>query len=218
MEQHLPKYICETCTGQLDIAYEFKRKYEDAAVKYVRQMLDPAEMEETMTIDSGSSMTEDIPDHIPHETMNVNCTEINDFPANEELTVQDRKVKDEPQLLSLDLDNIQPPDDVKQLGLDPTINGPQYEMAEHSSTCNDSKLNCRSLPPAVMRKIYKHHHGRGKKPFQCDVCYRWFKTKGHIKTHRIRHIERENRFKCNKCRLMFLTKPHFNKHSCSTKL
>lgn len=214
MEQQLPKYICEPCAGQLDIAYAFKRKYEDAIVKFVRQMSDHNEKEEES--ESGSSMTGDVPDSKQHETMHFNYSEINDLTVDDEFTVDDKKVKDEPQLIPLE--NFQPSDDLVAFTSDQTINGTQHEMAEHSSTCNESDLNYRSLPRAVLSKIYKYHYNRGSKPFQCDVCGRWFKTKGHIKTHRIRHIERSNRVKCNKCMLMFLTKPHFQKHRCSIKL
>lgn len=74
-----------------------------------------------------------------------------------------------------------------------------------------------SLNRDILSKIYTEHRNRPIKPYRCDVCFRWFKTKGHIKAHRIRHIEGEKRIKCRKCRLTFLTKPHLRNHNCLIK-
>ncbi|XP_037027193.1 uncharacterized protein LOC119067965 isoform X2 [Bradysia coprophila] len=132
LEHQLPKYICEPCSGQLDIAYAFKRKYEDSIVKFVRQMSDPIEKEEFTTSESSSTMTEDVPDIKPHETMNFNYPEMNCFTVTEEITVEDSKVKVSPQLLSL-MDDLRP-SDVGRLTSDESTDETQYEAADHSST------------------------------------------------------------------------------------
>lgn len=69
------------------------------------------------------------------------------------------------------------------------------------------------LTKDVLNKIYRNHHGT-MKPYRCDVCFRWFKTKGHIKTHRLRHIQRDRMIECTKCLSTFLTMPHFSNHRC----
>lgn len=214
MESTLPKYVCETCAGQLDIAYAFKRKYEDSIVKFVRQMSDQTEDGIVMTSESSSNVTEDVPDIKPNKTMLLNCSEANDLTVYEKFTIEEMKVKDSPQIDSSE--TLRPSDDMERLSSEESIDGTQHELAGYSSSCKDDDADYRALPQAILNKIYKYHRGRGTKPFKCDVCYRWFKTKGHIKAHRIRHFEVEKRIKCSKCQLMFLTMPHLHSHRCST--
>lgn len=76
----------------------------------------------------------------------------------------------------------------------------------------DSKLTKK-----IIDRIYTNHY-RKNKPFRCDVCHRWFKTKGHVKTHRMLHIEAEYEIQCGKCQLRFLTKSHFKTHKCNDKV
>lgn len=103
--------------------------------------------------------------------------------------------------------------------IDPTAECKERKFGFHMLRSSSYRIGLyqKSLPRGILHQIYTYHHGHPVKPYKCDVCFRWFKTKGHIKTHRMRHIERDKKILCRKCRLTFLTKPHFKNHKCNLK-
>lgn len=340
-EQQLPKYICDNCAKSLDVAYEFKRKYEDSIVKYIRRS---SYQDETPKIVDDSrnrhlKMYSEYEDRVAGEQQETMQTRAPDVPdvcytvvnlVEQEIDIEEMDIK--PFVTSLDIPLPSAPDErINRMAVDSnaneqengtplnqnvlndeipevvdgrgTVEGPlpilcsnsyhleiksvnftrkcgsnsepdaSIEPPENSKTEDEATrlpdMDASQFKPAnntikiwsqaefkrcpagvqnhdpfdagsssaeeekghtrflrsnshqietflsrdILRKIYTSHHC-GIKPFKCDVCFRWFKTKGHIKAHRLRHIEGEKKIKCRKCLLTFLTKPHYHNHRC----
>lgn len=359
-EPHLPQYICEDCTKNLDAAYEFKRKYEDSIVKFLRRTSYHDEDEEVgNSFDTDTKMflpdevqdgceQQDVMDNIIQNTMHgvhqLNYQEINQSDVPQEIDIEEMDVKSILDLpppspaISLDVDEntnqikeeiagiSNRNDYAKEPNLNVSCESVQDVMDEqatvpeelsilHSGVISDQENSPRDMenectsgvishltqplaeqclnsdlridqkpgeevsfkpntnlpdgkkimaieePKAlladifnvrdnsrgvdknlriekrdfrtlrsdshpisspiftydILKKIYTVH-GQGMKRYRCDVCFRYFKTKGHVKTHRMLHIEATKQIKCKKCPLTFLTKAHYENHKCSLDL
>lgn len=77
------------------------------------------------------------------------------------------------------------------------------ESIDATLDCKERKFQCRwlrssskrflshqkSLSSEILSKIYTYYSGHRMKPYKCDVCSGWFKTKASIRSHRYRHIQ-----------------------------